>query len=64
MTYGINLCLSIYTMSLFHPIEPEVPYTFEVVAATMAGESIPFVQTIFTREGGKCSAHSALSTLI
>ena len=51
-------------MSLFHPIEPEVPYTFEVVAATMAGESIPFVQTIFTREGGKCSAHSALSTLI
>ena len=30
-----------------------MPYTVEVVAATEAGVSEPFVQTIFTREGGK-----------
>ena len=33
-------------------IDPEVPYTIEIVAATEAGVSEPFVQTIFTSEGG------------
>ena len=49
-------CLSrvmrIYTVFCL-PTDAEVPYTFEVVAATEAGESVPFVQTIFTREGSK-----------
>ena len=65
--YYKSFCIVLPLHIYLFPPEPYVPYTFEVSAATHAGEGDVNIITDFTEEGSKCTctmrfAHFVLQT--